>query len=394
MCSLTSGFHWVPARADNVAAAACPAWPARTWPKRRCAAGQQLFDFHPADSSSSNCNKRWWHHTALSRQEFARVLDGRTLRIIGDSVSLAHYRYLTGCVLNCSNPTQPITSRMQRQWSHELAKTGHDAHAIEWATKLLKVAAAKDGHASGCAVGRGRVDFRRVDVLPGTERWHKHNTTHAAVVAAFMEVLISLPADRALSRRDIVLINFGLHLSHKLRGMVLGMLKWWQSFQSAPRLLWRENSPQHWPLAPNGKYRAHADVRATASAPCKAVPESLGSSQAAADTLAYYDQNVSSTVRQLALAMRSATRASRSDTTLNHAPRFSVLPVFAASWERHEDHPPLHDGALSLSVKQMAELRGPNGTHLEDCTHQCVPGSTLRFWTQTLLAWLSGQALE
>ena len=125
-------------------------------------------------------------------------------------------------------------------------------------------------------------------------------------------------------------------------------------------------------------------MRSTSSAPCRAIPPALDGAKAAA-ALALYDRNVSVDIEELARAVPAASTAGLSARRVA-----DVLDVFTATWERAEDHPKLSHGALSLNAAQMAELHGGphSNTSLEDCTHYCIPGSVLRFWSQALLAWL------
>ena len=379
-CTLQNGYSWRPALTDDVASTslACPSWPNG----RGHCAERDVYNFHPGGGKS--CDRHWWRPAALNYENFARVLDGRTIRLIGDSVSGDHYGYLTRCVLNCSF-TEAQTGNMgllntkkRREWADELAAAGHEPDAIEWSLKHLMSVSAKGQYAAGCAVGRGRIDYRRVNNLPGIERWSKHNTTHEKVLAACMHILLYTPESRRLTPRDVVLMNFGLHQPHKLRAQVNGMLQWWRKAavnSHLPRLLWRQTSPQHWPLAPSGQFRSFSDVGATRSRPCRGVPSILGNQRTAA--LALYDRNVTADVIDLAQQLEHKPHHTRAD----------VLHVFTASWERSEDHPILRPGALSLSAAQISKFA--RNDSLADCTHFCIPGSTYRFWSQALLAWLA-----
>ena len=380
-CNLQRGFRWTPTASEDLdsAAVACPSWPLTSRP---CGYVRPL-NFEPA--ASQGCDLQSWRPAALSRQAFARALTGRTLRFIGDSLSSDHYKYLTRCVLNCSyeemRPGTIVLKHTQRQWASALAAAGHEPDAIEWALKHLRAQDAKEGYASGCAVGRGgRVDFRRINQLPGAERWWKHNTTHDKVTAAVMHALLYLPS--RLTSRDVALVNFGLHQTNKLPAMVGAMLRWWQKAAASgsggapPRLLWRQASPQHWPNAQAGQFRSYADVLATATESCRAAPTKLSDDRGlAAAALARYDLNVSAAIAASELASA-------------RPPAAGVLDVFTATWERVDDHPSLFNGALALSSRQMDDLRGRANGSLADCTHYCLPGSTLRFWTQALLWWL------
>jgi hypothetical protein len=116
-----------------------------------------------------------------------------------------------------------------------------------------------------------------------------------------------------------------------------------------------------------GKFQTHEDVISTATttkAGCQ--PPRKG----AAFAFPLYDQGLSGLVR------RSGDWA-------------DVLPIFAATWARHDEHPPLKlwETRHPQQVQESAHRRKVNQT-LRDCTHWCSPGPVPRFWTQALVRWL------
>ena len=363
---LQRGFRWLPATAEAAAedAFACPSWRA---PSKKCHASP-LWTFEP---SADGC--AWWHSiTRLSRSAFARALAGRTLRFIGDSLALDQYRHLARCVLNCSSQeVQPRNiNQGNLQWTEqmdaELRAAGFDSHVAHNAHRFLGSTSAKEAEAEGCALEHGgRVQFRRINQLPDAV------SNKSALVAALMHILLLSPSTTALTRRDLVVMNVGLHRSDSLPVAHAAMVRWWAEQRrtrpdGAPRLLWRQVSPQHWPTAPVGMFRSLDDVMATRNQTCRAAEPSTD------EALQLYDMNVSAALQ----ALRASEGEDRSWA--------DVLPTFHATWARSDDHPRLTSGALSGSFTRSASRMAG----LSDCTHFCATGSVLRFWSQALLAWI------
>ena len=173
---------------------------------------------------------------------------------------------------------------------------------------------------------------------------------------------------------DVVVMNLGLHDDPRKGYADLPMqippaLEWWRQERAAgraPRLLWRQATPQHW-NTPMGKFQTHEDVTRTA------ITTKVGCQpprEGAADAFPLYDQGVSDLVR------RSGDWA-------------DVLPIFAATWARYDEHPPLKlwETRYPKQVQDSAHWRAANQT-FRDCTHWCLPGPVPRFWTQALMRWL------
>ena len=334
----------------------------------------------------------------MNRASFAHALGRRTLRFIGDSVTSDHYQYLTRCVLNCSFETMHVgTLKLSDKATAEelkryLTVRGFQKDVAHWALKLLQ-AASKDGYATGCTLeSGGRVDFRRVNALPVNTSRRGHGS-HREIVAAIWHTLLYWSGP-ALNKDDVVLINFGLHDYGKLRAQVGDVLRWWAAEEatgSAPRLLWRQTSPQHWPTSPLGAFSSFEDVAQTASMPCRAheARDEQGVDLAGA-AFRLYDKSVSEAVLQASSSSHELGDGSGSrDRGAAHRRWADVLDVFAATAERAEDHPRLTKGSLPVkSVERTLRVNSTEAALLADCTHYCIPGSVLRFWTQALLAWL------
>lgn len=357
---------WEAASPSDLAApaAACSHW---TSAKRCAATTSRLFNYKP---SHKKCNGPWWQPAALNRASFASALKGRTLRFIGDSVTADYYKYLTRCVLGCeSNATNQFSlahGSTRDLYNRSITVAGYDSDAAFWAINILRPAAGKEPYELGCALeGGGRVDFRRVNSLPDM-RPRPGRAGPQAVLGAVLHSLLYLP-EPPLRSDDIAMLSFGLHRDIGLGVKMAAVLRWWESEGTrAPRLVWRQSSPQHWPLAPLGSFRGFDDVLPTATHGCRA--DGLME-----DAFAHYDLNVS------ALVLEARNR---------HGRRWAdVLDVFAASWPRAEDHPRLTEGSLPLH--SLASRFGTNMTKLTDCTHWCIPGSLYRFYTQAIGAWLA-----
>jgi hypothetical protein len=282
----------------------------------------------------------------MTRSSFARVLAGRTLRFVGDSVTLDHYRYLARCNLRCNfTEVQPHAFVVTDKLVQEMRAAGHGRGHIHAATRHLAYDSPKESNATGCQLeGGGLVSFRRLNSFP--------HSMDAGTLAALMHMLLFLPNASALTQRDLVVMNVGLHRSESLPASISAMLHWWDERRKkggAPRL-----------SAPLGMYRGVDDVLSTHNQSCRR--DESGDVSAA---LTLYDMNVSGAI---ANAGRWA----------------DVLRTFAASWQRAEDHPKLTSGALGGKFTTSAKSRAG----LLDCTHLCATGSVLRFWSQALLAWL------
>ena len=340
-----------------------------------------------------------WRPEALTRASFSRVLKGRTLRLIGDSLMSHHYQYLTRCVLGCTyeemrvNTISPAAD--EKHWNISLGAAGFSTDARFWALKSLRLASGKEWFAKGCRLeGGGRIDFRRVNFLPQNVA-RPGGGTYRELLAALLHTLVYWPGYKQglpLSGDDVVMLNFGLHEGADLPQKMSDLLRWWAAEGTrAPRLLWRQGSPQHWPASPLGAFRDLSDVIETKSRPCLAQDVDVEKAQE------LYDANVSKLVREAGRQGRggggggiasggggSSSSGSHSGTSSARQRWANVLDVFTATWQRDDDHANLVEG--SLAIKNLARTFGLNASYsLPDCTHYCIPGSVLRFWTQALL---------
>ena len=382
--SCLQGGRWEPASAEEQAApaASCPSW---THAAKRCAKARQLFNFRPAQ----HCDGPVWNPMALNRSTFSRALNGRTLRFIGDSLTLDHYQYLTRCVLGCKFEdmrTGTIDISLAKQskaaFDRDLTSAGYSADARFWAHLILRQAAGKDGWARGCKLeGGGLIDFRRFNSLPANTT-RPGGGSYREILAATLHALMRWPAP-SLRRDDVVVLNLGLHEGPDLYEKMMDVLNWWRGEgERAPYLLWRQGSPQHWQASSSGRFHNLSDV--ARGRPCHARPMDEQSNRLE-DAFAAYDFNVSKLVLEASDRVGGGRSVRRRWT--------SVLDVFTATWSRDDDHPRLVEG--SLPVRHLAKTFGLDETHsLPDCTHYCIPGSVFRFWSQALLVALHSHSLH
>lgn len=363
-CDLRHGT-WLPANFTH--SAACPRWNGAGHRAACDQAKHPLMTFLPSVSSSgstSSCDATLFASGDL-RMHFTRALGGRRLRFIGDSLTKDHYTYITRCLLNCSI-SQPVRQTLlapTKRWIQLLKRAGFDGNVSSEAVTRLQKHHGDEWYYSGCDVGTsGHVDFRRLNQFPGSSLTSKHPQLVAAMMHClvnFRDLIRGTRHERALGSSDVIFMNVGLHRDAAMRQRVDDVVSWFEHARQlahpTPRLLWRDTSPQHF-MAPNGRFRTAQDVLATTQ--CRQLPD--GNRTTAQH---FYGQNV--TARVLG----------------RHG---SVLPIFDATWARADDHPPLRLGAIRVRASSFNRSFGGRS----DCTHYCITGSVLRFWTQALIAWL------
>ena len=174
-----------------------------------------------------------------------------------------------------------------------------------------------------------------------------------------------------LGFNDTVVMSFGLHYkgrsaARQLEAAVAEVLNWWASERAAgraPRLLWRPTSPQHF-ATETGLFLNFSNITTTTQCRADLTMKDVDG--------AYPDHNFTARFQE-------------------QQAWFNVLPVFAPSLERHDEHPMMQGGSTPLSVTQLGRLfQEANVTDRRrpDCSHFCTPSSTVRLWSQVLLAWL------
>jgi hypothetical protein len=323
----------------------------------------------------------------LTNQSLVTALGRRKVRFIGDSVSWDHFHYVARCVLGCSPELDHHANshrlslkdaRLRGLWRNALIKAGFEENIADNAIAFMRMNNGKEHIFEGCdTVLGGHVDVRHINRMPARGAMQRNVTRailYGLVHIGFDQESRSQLRDldhNSMAATDIVVLNIGLHVSPELVGQISHVLDWWKdehNARRAPRLLWRQTTPQHW-AAPFGQYRTAADINSTGSE-CKPAVNVQ-----AADALPKYDMGISDLVRRTA------------NTTDDWV---GVLPVFAASFARFDEHPPLRFwGNLGLRGSTN-DLVSENGTaRVSDCTHWCTPGSVPRFWTQALVRWLT-----
>ena len=345
----------------------------------------------------------------------AAVGAGNVLRIIGDSLSSDHYASFVGCHLSCSAqgavqlpcqrdapggqgaplpmfgngtrrcnapesiPRQLIfnfAGSLRWDWRQAILDAGFNPRVADRTMRSWHESCGSEVPTSGCstavgqasqfhpngtlirATGTAHVDFRRVNLFPVSEQETR----------ALLHLLLYVGPVK-LGFNDTVVMSMGLHYNSAavLEGAMRNVLRWWAAERAAgraPRLLWRQTSPQHFATS-DGRFSSYRDLVTTRQ--CQA---NLTAAQVAEN---YPDYNF--------------TRAFRS-----YHRWFQVLPTFAPSLDRHDEHSRLQAGSTSLSEKATGDLfRAANESRKAvrpDCTHFCMSSSTIRFWTQAMLSWI------
>jgi len=279
-------------------------------------------------------------------------------------VSVQHFQSLTECWIGpgfFDNGSRSMSSEESifqgKNWTLSLIQAGFSRSTAHSAIAFLS----NESHVSRAPWQRGvtlhcgaRIDMRRVNELPSSE----------ATMDAVLHALLYLGPDGPLSPKDFALVNFGLH--SEWRGVHAVRLEtWWakeHARRRAPHLLWRQASPQHWPSQKWGMYSAELAKRSTQ---CSALDEAAVKKQRHSWSL-----------------LQPRTLPSEWG---------SLLPVYDATVQRFDEHPPLktphtQTGSTNASRGLLhPAAEAPSG---EDCTHYCEPSSVFRLWTQVTLAFI------
>ena len=420
---------WRPLSTAQAVRATCPAAITAAWP-RHCngkppEGADRLLEWKP-ESCKLPAAVPFNGPAAVERA----VGRGNVLRFIGDSLVSDHFKAFTACYLNCSGQAAPVLEpRCQREayqtksgkWVRGLPDVRHYANGTrlceapegpqtrqvkidlsgvarwDWRQALVdagytnrtadkiihRLLSASQGelpmtgcstnphepsyyHANGSLVrlagAPARVDFRRINgftSMNSKELW------------GLMHLLLYV-GPVTLGFNDTVIMSVGLHYGSSARVLEEHMqtiLEWWaieRAAGRAPLLLWRETSPQHFATA-DGMFRSYEDLVRTRQ--CRHDLEGV------AVRSSYPDHNV--------------TR--RFHAPWFHAPWFHVLPTFAPTVARNDEHCLMKPGSNPLSQKALGALfiRNNESAHAKrpDCTHYCLPSSTMRFWSQVMLSW-------
>ena len=185
-------------------------------------------------------------------QQLPKILDGRELVLIGDSVSAELFEQLSDSVASSFNQSASNRPLFARSPSYHNRCNIWKAHGL----KLCFVSTARKNPYDPRPAGTLRVNRSSIDgkvqpnacKLPHFEEYSLGDT---------MECLLGM---NAIARTSIVVINVGLHHNEEssLRAQVGGFTSWLRSARAAPKplpcLMWLQSLPQHFPT-PDGTYR-------------------------------------------------------------------------------------------------------------------------------------------
>ena len=406
--------HWRPLHAEAAARAVCPVAITAKW-SRYCdgaypAGRDRLLEWKP-----SGCVLPAAVPLDGPSAVQAAVGSGNVLRFIGDSLASDHYKFFAGCYLNCSNligpvhrpkcqadvqgggaPTysngsrrcevpvgpQPgqtefnIVGAIRWDWRQNLIDAGFSSRTADRAIHTLRVGAQGELPLSGCSTDTGaatqyhrdgsmirntgvnapaHIDFRRLNSF---------SNTRGAEVEALMHLLLYIGPVR-LGFNDTVVMSMGLHYKNNVAALEMTMqtiFDWWGKERTAgraPRLMWRETSPQHF-ATDDGMYKSADDIITTRQ--CR--------TDLIATQQSYPDHNFS---RRFV------------------APWFHVLPTFAPTLTRDDEHVLMRPGSNPLNARATKNLflqhNESTNAQRPDCSHYCLPSSAMRFWTQVVLSW-------
>jgi len=231
---------------------------------------------------------------------------------------------------------------------HNILSGGNLSKAsITWAVARLSTAQ----RVYGCGTN--------VSYIPMATAWN--------VSQGFMDALVTgiLYSGTPLGPEDVLVVNWGLW-----PGAVLGLTKFMRSFvkiaerKGAPRLIWRQTSPSHWPGGGDFYPGAHVATQC--------VPRERES-----------EANYSHVDRAPHKSDSAFFAAAQAAGLAVDGMRVAFLPIFRASVARHEEHPISH---FYNSSQVWRERRALGGTSRVDCTHYCLSSSVFRFWTSSLVS--------
>lgn len=211
----------------------------------------------------------------------------------------------------------------------------------------------------GCSKNVSYIPFHRLPAL----------SEGKAVFRAVMHIVKNF-GSRPLNKDDVLVMNWGLHMSSNDRiiekfwtpAMEQFINEWkeWRREGDAPKLIYRQVSPQHWGTD-DGVYS----------------PESFAGARPGQECADFRDeQHIEEILKN------EDTFPSRNDQMFNDAlaraglmtdeTDVALLPIWRATAARSEEHP-------TLNMRK-------------DCTTYCTHSSVTRFWNSALLALIDGMA--
>jgi len=274
------------------------------------------------------------------------------VRFLGDSLSRhfaqAFYSFTTSSRDVLSAAYGPYRCNVSAAGIHNILSGGKFSKAsITWAVARLSTTQ----QVYGCGTN--------VSHIPMASAWN--------VSQEFMDALVTgiFDSGTPLGPEDVLVVNWGLW-----PGAVLGLTKFMRSFvkiaerKGAPRLIWRQTSPSHWPGGGDFYKGAHI---ATQCVPRDRESEAKYS---------HVDREPHKSDSAFFAAAQAAGLAV-------DGRRVAFLPIFRASVARHDEHPISH---FYNSSQVWRERRILGGTSRVDCTHYCLSSSVYRFWTSSLVS--------
>lgn len=172
--------------------------------------------------------------------------------------------------------------------------------------------------------------------------------------------------DKPIGKEDAIVLNFGLHYTndkHKkvseqakqIRSLQLMLEEWskWNQKDDAPKLIWRQVSPQHWGGV-DGTFSAFHEVH---ECPAIGGPKALDNLMQNKEVFRYRND-------------RMFEQAAAKANLKIDGNKIAVLPIWRASAERYDEHILPEYGFVEAA----------------DCTHYCTHGAVNRLWNSGLLA--------
>lgn len=195
---------------------------------------------------------------------------------------------------------------------------------------------------------------------------HRMPDMHAENMFPALMFAIKHFGEQPIGKEDVLVVNWGLHytnMQHAKKAemakattslkLILDEYAKWEKQGDAPKLIWRQVSPQHWGGL-DGTYSNFHEVLPT----CHAIagPKALDNLMKRTDVFRHRnDKMFEDAVEKAGLKIDGE--------------KIAVLPVWRASAERFDEH--------VSATSEKAEA---------DCTHYCTHGAVNRLWNSGLLA--------
>jgi len=321
------------------------------------------------EGSGCNPQKMMWEPNTCKlpyhSNETPMKKKGRVV-FVGDSISDTSARsfawFYDGLSAKEHNACKYEKEDLQKKVKLQLMKGGFNAATIATTTEYLEEQGfRKNHHWWGCNTS---VSYVPTDTPPPQ-----------GAVQAFMFALKNF-GSKPLGPEDTIVLNWGQWA--QTNGLDKSEAQWvpsmkvlmkeyakWQEKKEAPKLIWREVSPNHW--GANTFTFNKKDFEATQT--------SKGCSPAGGPKMMQHQMNNKNQfpLRNTKLFQNAVKEAGLKIDGVN----IDVLPIWRGTAERYEDHQPITK--YQISTGQSI-----------DCTHFCTHGNVNRFWNSALVATISG----